>query len=258
MGSRRNELIKMGGELVAEHLRGQYAEQVRKLAARRDPRAKALRRRRRAVRTTKTWTGAGVTTGAGAVVVDLAVAAPGASLPILIGTAVVSGLAAVSSGVRAWRLHREALPEPPPAPVVLPARGSEAREPMRRLGEAEDALAELLTQLSRGALVPPDTVAEARETGAEAAGALRAVAAQLQAVERAREHAPPMDHGHLTDGVRRLRGQLVEGLDGYGALVAAAGRALAESSAAAPRRDMTDAVDRLAALALALRDLSRG
>ncbi|SDC30498.1 phage shock envelope stress response protein PspM [Actinokineospora iranica] len=257
MGSRRNELIKIGGELLAQQLRGPYADQLRgKLTGWRDPRAKALRRRRRAARATKMWTGAGVTTGAGAVVLETAAATPGAGVPVLIGAAIISGVAAVSSGFRTWRLHKEPLPEAPPAPVALPPRNSQARDPMRRLAEAEDTLRELLTQLSRAALVPPDSVAEARDTGAEAAAALRAVAARLQAVERAREHAPSADRGHLSGSVRRLRAQLDEGLDGYGALVAAAAHAVAASSATTPRRDLTDATDRLAALASALRDLS--
>ncbi|PPK67496.1 hypothetical protein V5P93_005473 [Actinokineospora auranticolor] len=262
MRPRRHELFKVGNELVSQAMkdwRGQYAEVVRTaFSGWRDPRAKALRRRRAAVRQTKMWAVTGVGTGAGAVVVETASAAPGLAGPALIGAAALSGLAAVTSGFRAWRLHKEPLPEPPPPPVVLPARGSAAREPMTRLGEAEDSLRELLDQLSRGALVPPDSVVEARATGAEAAAALRGVAAQLQAVERARDHAPPVERGHLTDAVRALREQLDHGLEGYGGLLAAAARALAASSAATPRQDLTDATDRLAALASALRDLSRG
>ncbi|GAA2984918.1 phage shock envelope stress response protein PspM [Actinokineospora diospyrosa] len=258
MGPRRHELIRMGGELV-EQLRGPYAQQVREaITGWRDPRAKALRQRRRALRRARLWTATGVTTGTGAVVVETAAIAPGVAAPALIGAAVISGIAAITTGVRSWRLHKQPLPEGPPPPVVLPGRGSQAREPMTRLAEAEDTLRELLAQLSRGALVPPDAVTEARDTGAEAAAALRAVAAKLQVVERAREHAPPVERGHLTEGVRALRVQLDNGLDGYGGLVAAAARALAASSVATPRHDLTDATDRLAALASALRDLSRG
>ncbi|MBM7775822.1 hypothetical protein JOD54_006026 [Actinokineospora baliensis] len=258
MGPRRHELIKMGGELV-EQLRGPYVQQVREaITGWRDPRAKALRQRRRALRRARLWTATGVTTGTAAVVVESSAAAPGIAVPALIGAAVVSGVAAISTGVRSWRLHKQPLPEAPPPPVVLPGRGSQAREPMARLGEAEDTLRELLAQLSRGALVPPDAVTEARDTGAEAAAALRAVAAKVQVVERAREHAPPAERGHLTESVRALRVQLDHGMDGYGGLVAAAARALAASSMATPRHDLTDATDRLAALASALRDLSRG
>ncbi|WP_051386018.1 phage shock envelope stress response protein PspM [Actinokineospora inagensis] len=266
MGPGRNELSRLAEELAGQW-RGAYGQQlqvysqhVREAIAglRRDPRAKAVRQRRRALRRARLWTVTGVTTTTGAVVVETASAAPGLAGPALIGAAVISGFAAVTTGFRSWRLHREPLPEAPPVPVPLPHRNSQAREPMSRLAEAEDILRELLDQLTRAALVPPDAVVEARATGTEAASALRAVAARIQVVERAREHAPPVDRGHLTDSVRALRAQLDQGMDGYGALIAAAARALAASSVAEPRHDLTDATDRLAALALALRELSLG
>ncbi|PWW62533.1 phage shock envelope stress response protein PspM [Actinokineospora spheciospongiae] len=302
MGSRRDELRKLGGEFVDRHLRDlrhppapgtgeegvrgiggrgigsggigkeitrglgreissalreHVGEQIRgALSNRRDPRAKALRERKRAAVVAKGWAGTTAATGVGAAVVEVAVAAPGASLPLLIGGAVVSGIATAFSGVKSWRLHRAPLPEPAPVPVALPGRSSAAREPMRALGEAQDALAELLTQLSRAALVPPDSVEHARQSGAEAAAALHGVSAQLQAVERARDHAPAADRAHLSEGVRALRRQLDDGVEGYRGLVSAAGRALAATSTSAPREGLTDASDRLSALALALRDLA--
>src|SRR5438876_204116 len=85
---------------------------------------------------------------------------------------------------------------------------------------------------------------------------LRRVAAQLHAVERARDHSPPLERAPLADAVHRLRTQLDEGVDGYGSLVAAAGRVLAASSLGEPKRDLTEATDHLAGLALALSDLS--
>lgn len=149
-----------------------------------------------------------------------------------------------------------AAPTPPP----LPPKSSAAYEPMQRLAEAEDALAQLVRQLSGAhgtpASVPLESVAEAERTGAEAAQALRGVAAQLAAVELARDHAPPMERGALIDGVRRLREQLDEGLTGYRSLVAAAGRVVAASSSAGPKQELADATDHLAGLAVALRELS--
>ena len=128
---------------------------------------------------------------------------------------------------------------------------------MERLADAERALAELLRQLSTSrSNVPPDTVQHARETGAEAASALREVAGQLQSVERARDLAPAQDRAPLSDGVERLRAQLDEGLDGYGSLIAAAGRLVAASSTGGPdKQALTDASDRLHGLAVALREL---
>lgn len=154
--------------------------------------------------------------------------------------------------------HKPAVAAAPRPP--MPPKTSAAYEPMQRLEEAEDALAQLVRQLSGAAgtpsSVPPESVAEAERTGAEAAQALRGVAAQLAAVELARDHAPPMERGALIDGVRRLREQLEEGLTGYRSLVAAAGRVVAASSSAGPKQELADATDHLAGLAVALRELS--
>lgn len=255
-GSRKRELIKLG-ELVGQHVRGPYADQIRGTIAKwRDPRAKAVRERRKAARRTRLWAATGVTTGGGAAVLQTAVESPGAGPGVLIGATVIAGFMAVSAGINSWRLHKQPLPDPIRIPAPLPARGSQAREPMRRLDEAEDTLRELLSQLSRGAMVPADSVDQARHTGAEAATALRAIAAQLHAVERARDHAPMSDRAALSDGIRRLRGQLDEGIDGYCRLVAAAGHALAASTRSSGRAELIDATDHLAGLAHALRDLS--
>jgi hypothetical protein len=152
-------------------------------------------------------------------------------------------------GIDAERRQLEAAPTPEP----LPARSSAARQPMERLEDAQDTLRELLRQLDSAALtsIPTDSVEQARATGAEAASAIRAVSRQLQAVERARDTAPPLDRAPLVEGVRRLRAQLDEGVDGYCGLVAAAGRVLAESTASNPRQVLGDATDHLAGLASA-------
>lgn len=151
--------------------------------------------------------------------------------------------------------------EPTAPPTALPPKGSAAREPMQRLAEAETALEKVLAQLSGApgmpASVPEESVAQARATSTEAATALRAVAAQLVAVELARDHAPPLERGPLVDGVARLREQLDEGLDGYRSLVAAAGGVVAASSAPGPKQELSEATDHLAGLAAALRELSQ-
>ena len=154
--------------------------------------------------------------------------------------------------------HRPVEVAPPRPP--MPPRESAAYEPMQRLGEAEEALSQLVRQLAgtegTPASVPLESVAHAEQTGAEAAQALRAAAAQLAAVELARDHAPPMERGPLIEGVRRLREQLDEGLNGYRSLVAAAGRVVAASSSAGPKQELADATDHLAGLAVALRELA--
>jgi len=261
VGSRGAEFRELG-ELLGQHLRGSVSEQLRrKVSEWRDPRARLLRRRRRALRATGAWglVTAGFGGGAG---LEVAVAHSPVGAVVLAGFAVVTGIAGARSGTKAYRLHKTPLPDPPPSPTALPPRESAAREPMERLAAAESSLDELLRQLSRpigGVLqVPAESLAHARAIASEAATALRAAAEQLRAVERARDHAPPMERSELVEGVRRLRGQLDEGVDGYGSLVAAAGRAVAASSHATPRRALTEATDHLAGLAAGLRELSPG
>ncbi|MFI9817177.1 phage shock envelope stress response protein PspM [Saccharothrix variisporea] len=254
---------KAAGEIaqfVGAQLQGQLADQVkRRVAAWNDPRAKLDRRYRRSSRALTFWL----------IVLTLLTAVGALALVVGMHAAVVimAGGGVAATGVLALRTHGKmrsidaARQQLAVAPVrsPLPARSSAARAPMERLEEAEDTLRELLFQLDSAALtsVPTESVVQARATGAEAASALRAVSHQLQAVERARDTAPPLDRAPLVEGVRRLRVQLDEGVDGYCGLVAAAGRVLAESTASNPRQVLGEATDHLAGLASALRDLSR-
>ncbi|WP_033438002.1 phage shock envelope stress response protein PspM [Saccharothrix sp. NRRL B-16314] len=255
------EIAKViGGQLQGQILQGQLADQVkRRYAAWNDPRAKLDRQYRRSSRVLTFWL---IVLALLAVVGTLTIAgvlAEGVGIGAALGFAGTSVLA-VRTKLKLGRIDAERKQlAAAPAPVPLPARSSAARQPMERLEDAEDTLRELLRQLDSDALtsVPTDSVEQARATGAEAASAIRAVSHQLQAVERARDTAPPLDRAPLVEGVRRLRAQLDEGVDGYCGLVAAAGRVLAESTASDPRQVLDDAADHLAGLASALRELSR-
>lgn len=258
---------RMAGEVgrtvrgaVEAHLQGQLADQVkRRLAAWNDPRAKLDRQHRRSSRVLTFWL---IVLAILAVVGTLTLVG---ALPTAAGVAAAVGMA--GTGVLALRTNAHlrridaARGELAAAPVrtPLPARRSAARQPVERLEDAEDTLRELLRQLDSAALtsVPAASVAQVRATGDEASAAIRAVAYQLQAVERARDTAPPLERGPLVEGVQRLRTQLEEGVDGYCGLVAAAGRVLAESTAAHPGQVLGEAADHLAGLASALRELSR-
>lgn len=254
---------KVAGEIVqviGGQLQGQLADQVkRRYAAWNDPRSKLDRRYRRSSRVLTFWLIVlALLTAVGTLAV-LGVIAPEIGIGAALGFAGTSVLAVRTNlrmrGINAQRRELEAVPVREP----LPARSSAARQPVERLEEAEDTLRELLRQLDSAALtsVPTDSVEQARATGTEASAAIRAVSRQLQAVERARDTAPPLDRAPLVEGVRRLRAQLDEGVDGFCGLVAAAGRVLAESTASNPRQVLGDATDHLAGLASALRDLSR-
>ncbi|MBB3665058.1 MULTISPECIES: phage shock envelope stress response protein PspM [Prauserella salsuginis group] len=175
---------------------------------------------------------------------------------------VVFGALAVSSGTKLRRLGKVEPPRPDPA-SMLPPTGSAARAPMEKLVDSERTLTDLLDQLATPQHGAPSgatgfDVEDARATAMDASAALRGLAARLESIERARDAAPARERDGLDSAVTALREQLDEGLEGYGALVAAAGRAVAASSdGASPAKDaLTDATDRLAGLAVALRELS--
>lgn len=223
------------------------------------PEAKLARRKRRASRALTLWIVLTLLCGLYAVFTGFGlVGGPGglADAAVGIAGAIVFGALGVRSGLRLRQLNRTQLPAattPPP----LPSPHSAARRPMERLAESEASLAELLRQLSES-VVPDISVEDARSTAADAASALRALADRLQAIERARNSAPAGERRALDAAIRTLREQLDDGLDDYGALIAAAGHAVAAGgSGLQPSKDaLTDATDRLAGLAIALRELS--
>nr|WP_052478228.1 hypothetical protein [Kibdelosporangium sp. MJ126-NF4]CEL16867.1 POSSIBLE CONSERVED MEMBRANE ALANINE RICH PROTEIN [Kibdelosporangium sp. MJ126-NF4]CTQ91905.1 POSSIBLE CONSERVED MEMBRANE ALANINE RICH PROTEIN [Kibdelosporangium sp. MJ126-NF4] len=243
-------------QLVEKQLRGPVVDQVRSQLSRwSDPAAKLERRKKRTAAAMWFFIFLALLLGVVGAVIVTGTAATAVLSGAVAGVFALGSLAlGARSGVRLRRLNRAPLPTATPS---LPPARSAAREPMERLGDAERVLADLLRQLSSPrSAVPADSVDEARRTGAEAAAALREVAAELQAVERARDMAPAADQAALADGVRRLREQLDEGLEGYGTLIAAAGRLVAASSSGGPDNNaLTDATDRLHGLAVALREI---
>jgi hypothetical protein len=258
---RRAELAELR-QLVEKQLRGPIADHVKervqnKMGRWNDPAARLERRKARAVSATWLWVFLGLVLGiiAAVAITGGGIGAQDLLYGLFVGVAsLASFVMAGRSGLRLRALNRVQLPAAAP---TLPPRGSLAREPMERLADSERALAELLRNLSSPrSSVPADTVTHARDTGAEAASALREVAGQLQSVERARDLANARDRAPLSEGVRRLREQLDQGLDGYGSLIAAAGQLVAASSTGGPdKQALTDASDRLHGLAVALREL---
>lgn len=240
-------------------LAGVVGQQVRRVVASvRNPRARALRRRRRARRALVLRSS--VAAVAGAVTVAIG-EAPGLEFGE-IATGSVTGFALLGAGVagaRLMQLRRTPLPAPP-APA-LPPPGSAAREPLQRLAAAEASLTDLLAVLARprpgGPLLPADSIRSIREAADHALASLRATADSVLAVERALAGAPAAERAALSEAVEGLRRQLEEGTDEVGALVAAAGRTVAAGEAEAPTAQLTDATDRLAGLAAALHDLAR-
>ncbi|TWP50225.1 hypothetical protein FKR81_21175 [Lentzea tibetensis] len=255
---RADEIINF----VGDNLRGHpLADQVRnKIEAWNDPRRKLDRKRERASSALTVW--AILITIFGTLAVFGFTGVLGTAVGVM-GTlgAGVMGVLAIRTGQKMRQLtaarQRLELTMPPKRPP-LPPHISAARMPMEQLHSAEDTLAELLRQLDSSALtsMPTSSIQHARATSAEASAAIRALSAQLQGVERARNTAPPLQRAPLVESVRVLRARLADGVDGYCALVAAAGNALAASTAQNPRSVLDDATDHLAGLASAMRDVS--
>lgn len=237
----------VAGEFTA--LADTVGQQVRRaVASVRDPRARALRRRRRARRAVLVRSAVAGVSGAVTAVVGQV---PALELAEVAGGSVttLAVLGTAAAGVRLVRLRRAPLPAPPTP--ALPPSGSAAREPVQRLAAAEASLSDLLAVLARpgpgGPLLPADSIRSTRDAADHALASLRATADSLLAVERAA----------LSQAVEGLRRQLEEGTDEVGALVAAAGRAVAAGETETPPAELTDATDRLAGLAAALHDLVR-
>ncbi|OXM44694.1 phage shock envelope stress response protein PspM [Amycolatopsis alba] len=243
------------------------AEAKAKWARWNEPAAKLERQKRRTSRALTFWILLTILCGLYAFVAGAGLLKAGQAdvLQAIAGGAftVIFGTFGVKSGLRLRALKRTVLPAAPAAPPPLPPARSVAREPMERLAESEASLAELLRQLSQptslGTMpVSEIAVADARTTASEAAQALRGLAGRIQAIERGRDAAPERERGALDAAVKQLREQLDDGLDGYGGLVAAAGHTVAASSdgMTSSKESLSDATDKLAGLAMALRELS--
>lgn len=275
------QLTQLANKYVNTYVKSDVVQQVQEAWSKRGDEQVRIERQRRRLERKRVWASRWLTMWAvitmlcGLLIVGVATGAVsegeasglfGAIAATLI-TAVITIRAAVRLALRKnaqrefdAQYPKSGVPATPYVSKALPPKGSVAREPMKKLADAEQALDQVLAQLSgragAPAVVPAESVDQARATSAEAATALRAVAGQLVAVELARDHAPPLERGPLVDGVSRLRDQLDEGLDGYRSLVAAAGRVVAASSSPGPKQELTDATDHLAGLAVALRELS--
>jgi hypothetical protein len=274
MGISRNPLGSAVGQIVGAQLRAQPVvdEVRRKYQAWRDPRARALRARKRSVRATTAWSGVTVLGGGGAAVDFATAASPGLTAYAFAAFGVLTGVAAVSSGVQTRKLYKMPLPRAARVRLSLPPQGSAAREPMRRLDVAEQTVDELLAQLRRpvhgSTTVPAESIESAADAADEASTNLRTLAAQLQAVERSRSVAPAAERDELRQPIVELEARLAEGVTEYGKLAVAAGRAVA---AGATRPEVTassqvatggasnalaEATEELSGLAYGLRELS--
>lgn len=221
-----------------------------------DPRRRLLRKRRAARRAA---VGLGSATGV-LTVGTVALASTDANALLTAGSAGMTAMVAVPTvavALRLRRLVRLPLSAARPHVVVLPPAGSAARGPLRRLAAAESSLHELVGLLAGDAFVPSSEVQEAALAAASAAAALRREAAELGALERARDSSA-LASAELASVVREAAARLSAGVGEYEMVVAAAARALATASSTGHAHDsgLGDAVDRIDALTAALSELA--
>lgn len=244
---------------------GQWADVVaHTISAAADPRARQLRRRRRALR----W---GVIFGVGCLfwaAVTAVLAAWGWFVLLLEITglvAVVQAFVATLLLARYRWLRAEPLPAQRPASTRrLPPPGSAARSAMFALGASERGFFSLLGVLERGAMLPD---AEVRELGAAAgrtAAAMAATAAEVVSMERA-VAAAPQSRAYLVPTINAFTAQLSTGVRQYNEMVTAAAQLVSsangDAAQSAPlsrqrcRDELAGATDRLIGWARAFDEL---
>ncbi|HTX95875.1 MAG TPA: hypothetical protein VME67_14085 [Mycobacterium sp.] len=233
---------------------------ARKISAAADPRARQLRRRRRALR----W---GLIFSAGCVfwaVVTIVLAAWGwfaLLLEITGAVAVVMAIPATLLLIRYYWLRSEPLPAPRPTNVRrLPPPGSAARPAMSALGTSERGFFSLLGVMERGAMLPTAEIRDLTAAATKTSAAMAATAAEVVSMERAAQYSEP-SRSYLVPTINAFTAQLSAGVRQYNDMVTAAAQLVSSANGdglAATQRyrtELTDATDRLVAWAQAFDEL---
>ncbi|MCL2533362.1 MAG: hypothetical protein FWE39_04265 [Nocardiaceae bacterium] len=238
---------------VLRDVGGSVADTMRRWS---DPRERMLRKRRR-VR--KRATRFGIASGAGVVgTASLAVAsAPDWTMVATGGAAALFAIPAVAAITSYRRLTATPLPPAPVSRRPLPPPGSAARAPLERLARAEGSLQQLVGVLGRSAVVDVAELDRTGETARSASEALRAVAADVVAMESA-GRATSAAASHLERSIGAAVGQLDVGVTQYEGLVTAAAKMTAPAQSSSytwlerQREELLSASDRLEGWAEAL------
>src|ERR1700758_4903395 len=202
---------------------------AQKISAAADPRARQLRRRRRALR----W---GLIFTAGCVfwaVVTAVLAAWGWFALLLEITGAVAVVQAVPATLLLFRyrwLRSEPLPTSRPASIRrLPPPGSAARPAMYALGASERGFFSLLGVMERGAMLPADEIRDLTAAANQTSAAMAAPAAQGESVERAAPHSES-SRPHLVPTINAFTAQLSEGVRQYNVMVTAAAQLVSSAN----------------------------
>jgi hypothetical protein len=229
-----------------------------------DPRARLLRRRRRALR----W---GLIFSAGSVfwaAVTLLLAAWGWFALLLVGT---GSIAVVQAGVATLLLLRyrwlraEPLPAQRPASSRrLPPSSSAARSAMFALGASERGFFSLLGVMERGNMLPAAEIRDLTAAANKSAAAMAATAAEVESMEQAVNYAP-QSRSYLVPTINAFTAQLSAGVRQYNEMVTAAAQLVSSANGDAGaafaasrqryRGELVGATDRLVSWAQAFDEL---
>jgi hypothetical protein len=235
---------------------------AQRISAAADPRARLLRRRRRALRWAWIFT-------AGSIFWALVTAVLAwwgwfaLLLQITGGIAVVETVPATLLFFRYHWLKAEPLPASRPASARrLPPPGSAARPAMYALGASERGFFSLLGVIERGAMLPPDEISDLTAAANKTSAAMAATAAEVVSMERA-AHNSDSSRSHLVPTINAFTAQLGAGVRQYNEMVTAAAQLVSSANgdaglAAAHQRyraELAEATDRLTGWAQAFDEL---
>ncbi|MGH3966859.1 MAG: phage shock envelope stress response protein PspM [Mycobacterium sp.] len=237
---------------------------ARKISAAADPRARLLRRRRRALRWSLIF-GAGCLFWA-AVTAGLAAWGWFALLLEITGLiAVVQAFAAMWLLLRYRWLRAEPLPVQRSANTRrLPPPGSAARPAMFALGASERGFFSLLGVIERGNMLPTDEIGDLTAAANRTTAAMAATAAEVVSMERAAA-STPQSRAYLAPTINAFTTQLSTGVRQYNEMVTAAAQLVSSANADAAlsspvsrqryRDELVGATDRLIGWAQAFDEL---
>ncbi|BBX74189.1 hypothetical protein H7H78_01835 [Mycobacterium shinjukuense] len=251
-------LLQRGFDAVAE-LSDLIAS---KISAATDPRARLLRRRRRALRWAVIFS-AGCLFWAALTAVLAAWGWFVLLLQITGAIAVVQAIPATLLFFRYFWLRSEPLPAQRPAITRrLPPPGSAARPAMSALGASERGFFSLLGVIERGAMLPAAEIGDLAAAAHQTSAAMAATAAEVVSMERA-AHDSASSRPYLVPTINAFTAQLGAGVRQYNGMVTAAAQLVSSANGETGagrtqqryREELADATDRLMGWAQAFDEL---
>src|SRR5882757_4738659 len=202
---------------------------AKKISAAADPRARLLRRRRRALRWAWIFTAGCVFWG----LVTAVLAAWGWFALLLQITGAIAVVMAIPATLLFFRYHwlkSEPLPAQRPANVRrLPPPGSAARPAMYALGASERGFFSLLGVIERGAMLPADEIVDLIDAAKRTSAAMAATAAEVASMERA-AHTSESSRAYLVPTINAFTAQLGAGVRQYNEMVTAAAQLVSSAN----------------------------